>query len=161
MPCSRLTVIHHGARARHVPSIADAERRPDQIAAWVRKVAQVRRQQTAPTVRYRRAMPEPEALMRSWPAPMESLLQSLASNSMSKGESEGTTGLPDVSAMELSLAQEAQLVCNMLDIPVRPGHRVEALHMLFTLFTDFRQNEHFAHHVRADTHLQSDPSDWR
>ena len=87
--------------------------------------------------------------MCSWPAPMESLLQSLASNSMSKGESEGTTGLPDVSAMELSLAQEAQLVCNMLDIPVRPGHRVEALHMLFTLFTDFRQNEHFAHHVRG------------
>ena len=149
---------HHEGRARHVPSISYPERKPDQIAAWVRKVAEVRRGQTAPTVRYRRAMPEPETLMRSMPPSMEVLLQSLASNS--RGKIEGT-GLPDISVMELSLAEEAQVVCNMLDIPVRPGHRVEALHMLFTLFADFRQNEHFAQCVRANRHLQSDPSDWR
>ena len=40
--------------------------------------------------------------------------------------------------MELSLAEETQVVCNMLDIPVRPGHS-QALHMLFTLF-DFRES---------------------
>ena len=55
----------------------------------------------------------------------------------------GGEAIPDLAAMDLSLEEQVRMVCGMLDIPVRPGRKVESLHLLFTLFAAFRDNQHF------------------
>ena len=65
--------------------------------------------------------------MQIWPAPIEELLES--------------NPLPDAD-INLDLASYVRTVCAMLDIPVY-GSLTEALHVLFTLYSDFKANVHF------------------
>jgi intraflagellar transport protein 46 len=47
----------------------------------------------------------------------------------------------------LDLKDYCQLACNFVDIPVHQNNTdrnlIESLHVLFTLFTEFKQNQHF------------------
>ena len=47
----------------------------------------------------------------------------------------------------MDTAQYAKLMAMMLDVPIHksPNNRgiIEALHVIFTLFSEFRENQHF------------------
>ena len=76
-------------------------------------------------------MPDIETLMQIWPAPIEELLE--------------TSALPDAD-INLDLASYVRTVCALLDIPVY-GSLTEALHVLFTLYSDFKANVHFQQQI--------------
>lgn len=48
--------------------------------------------------------------------------------------------------IDLTLADYSRVACNILDIPVHPGlpnTLVESLHVMFTLYSAFKENQHF------------------
>lgn len=48
--------------------------------------------------------------------------------------------------IDLTLADYSRVACNILDIPVHPGLAntlVESLHVMFTLYSAFKENQHF------------------
>ena len=65
--------------------------------------------------------------MQVWPDEMEQALESLP--------------LP-TAEMDLSLVEYAQVICALFDIPVK-GNIVESLHVLFSLYQEFKSNLFF------------------
>jgi intraflagellar transport protein 46 len=117
-----------------VDSIANAARHPAKIREWVANIEKIHKNQSpaAETVAYRRPMPDIEALMQEWPPAVEHALRQAR--------------LPDAS-IDLDLTTFAKVVCNIMDIPVH-GNVVESLHVLFTLYGEFKSNPHFAARMR-------------
>ncbi len=74
-------------------------------------------------------MPDIESLMQAWPKEFESLLRN--------------TNLPNGADLDLTIEQFTRVVCAMLDIPVYDTKLTESLHVLFTLYSEFRNNAHF------------------
>ena len=72
-------------------------------------------------------MPEIDQLMQVWPHEVEEDLRVLTSPS---------------AALETSLDSYTDILCSLLDIPVYKS-RVQALHVMFTLFAAFKNSEHF------------------
>ena len=70
-------------------------------------------------------MPDIESLMQEWPAEFEELLKRV--------------GLPTAD-MSCDLDQYVDMVCATLDIPVYQS-RVQALHVLFTLYSEFKNSQ--------------------
>ena len=77
-------------------------------------------------------MPDFDKLMSEWSPDMEHALRDIPFPG------------PDIDMLS---ADYARLVCAMVDIP---SHKlannksvIESLHLLFTLFSEFRQNQHF------------------
>lgn len=110
-----------------VRSIEQAEKNPSKIEKWIQDINELHRSKPPPQVNYKKNMPEIEALMDVWPEEFEVLL--------------GNTPLPSPD-LDLSLAEYAKTLCTILDIPVYENP-VESLHLMFTLFIDFRNNPHF------------------
>merc|ERR1711865_753323 len=75
-----------------------------------------------------------EPLMQVWPEEFEELLKEIQ--------------LPGVD-MDLSLTEYVKLICTIMDIPVY-GNVVESLHVLFTLFSEFKSNQHFMNMAGAE-----------
>jgi len=72
-------------------------------------------------------MPDIETLMDVWPEEFESLLDSVS--------------LPPPE-LDLSLLEYVKTLCAILDIPVY-DNPIESLHLMFSLFIEFRNNPHF------------------
>ena len=77
--------------------------------------------------------------MQEWPPGFEELLRSVP--------------LPNAD-MNMSLDEFARTACALVDIPVHapvagaalaPGPLIQSLHLLFSLYCEFRDNPHFAH----------------
>eukprot|EP01037_Dinobryon_pediforme_P018003 gene18003-18240_t len=113
-----------------VRSIENADRNPAKIEKWIQDIADLHRSKPPPQVHYKKNMPDIETLMDVWPEEMEALLESL------------TLPPPE---MDLSLAEYVRVLCSILDIPVY-DNPIESLHVMFTLFLDFRSNPHFQAH---------------
>jgi len=123
-----------GAQPMLVRSVEHAEKDPKAITGWINSISDLHRHKPAPSVRYSKPMPDIEALMQIWPAPIEELFEN--------------NPLPDAD-INLDLASYVRLVCAMLDIPVY-GSLTEALHVLFTLYSDFKANVHFQQQLAND-----------
>jgi intraflagellar transport protein 46 len=115
-----------------VDSIEQADKKPKELARWISAVQDLHRSRPAPTVSYSRAMPEFDALMEEWQPEMEQALQQIE--------------FPDAE-IDMHVSDYARLVLGMCDIPVHKTNNnksvVESLHVLFTLFVEFRNNQHF------------------
>ena len=85
-----------------------------------------------PTVVYTKPMPDSDFLMSEWPPEMEAALREMPFPG------------PEI---DMHAGDYARLICTMLDVPVHKLANnksvIESLHALFTLFSDFRQNQHF------------------
>lgn len=85
-----------------------------------------------PSVAYTKAMPDFDTVMDEWPSQMEQAMRNF--------EFPG----PDIA---MSTEEYARLMCAMLNIPVHKTANnkgvIEALHMMFTVFSDFKENPHF------------------
>lgn len=112
-----------------IRSIENAHKNPKEIENWIKRIETLNRGKPAPTVQYQRRMPDIEQLMQVWPAEFEDFLQDNA--------------LPDLSDLEIDLPSYIRLFASLLDVPVH-NQLTESLHVIFTLYSEFKANQHFA-----------------
>ena len=110
-----------------VRSIENADKNPSKIDRWIQDINELHRSKPPPQVNYKKNMPEIETLLEVWPTEFESMLE--------------TVSLPSPD-LDVSLLEYTKTLCALLDIPVYENP-IESLHLMFTLFIDFRNNPHF------------------
>lgn len=110
-----------------VRSIENASKNPHLVEKWMLNISELHRTKPPPQVHYKRNMPDMDLLMEAWPDDFEAAL--------------ATFPLPSPD-LDLSLLEYSKLLCSILDVPVY-DNPIESLHVMFTLFTDFRNNPHF------------------
>merc|ERR1719335_1781462 len=125
-----------------VRSIENAEKCPKEIENWVKRIDDLNRSKPAPTVQYSRKMPDIEQLMQVWPAEFEEFLQS--------------NPLPELSELELELPEYIRIIASILDVPVY-NQITETLHVIFTLYSEFKSNQHFSKALQAESLRAEDP----
>jgi len=125
-----------------VRSIENAEKCPKEIENWVKRIDDLNRSKPAPVVQYSRRMPDIEQLMQVWPAEFEEFLQ--------------TNPLPELSELELDLPEYIKLIASILDVPVY-NQITETLHVIFTLYSEFKSNQHFSKTENVGNMGQNDP----
>lgn len=72
-----------------------------------------------------------DSLMQVWPAEVEDVLNEIK--------------LPSED-LDVSLEEYCRIACNLIDIPVydgNPKNIFESLHVMFTLYSGFKDNPHF------------------
>ncbi|PRP83126.1 hypothetical protein PROFUN_09805 [Planoprotostelium fungivorum] len=111
-----------------VGGIENAEKNVKNIVSWVSKIQDLHRSKPPPNISYTRAMPDIESLMQEWPHEMERILE--------------TIKLPSAS-LDVDLKNFIRIICAVLDIPIYNNNLVEPLHVLFTLYSAFKENQHF------------------
>eukprot|EP00747_Dinoflagellata_sp_TGD_P167873 gnl/TRDRNA2_/TRDRNA2_193131_c0_seq1.p1 gnl/TRDRNA2_/TRDRNA2_193131_c0~~gnl/TRDRNA2_/TRDRNA2_193131_c0_seq1.p1 ORF type:complete len:406 (-),score=93.06 gnl/TRDRNA2_/TRDRNA2_193131_c0_seq1:148-1236(-) len=119
----------HDLQPMEVRSIENVEKNPKEIENWVRRIDELNRTKPAPIVQYSRKMPDIEQLMQVWPAEFE---EYLAANP-----------LPCLTDLDIDLAQYTRIIAALLDVPVH-GQITESLHVIFTLYSEFKLNQHFS-----------------
>merc|ERR1719454_2693665 len=112
-----------------VRSIENAEKCPKEIENWVKRIEELNRGKPAATVMYTRRMPDIEQLMQVWMAEFEEYLQQ--------------NPLPDMADLDLDLKEYIKVIASILDVPVY-GQLTETLHVIFTLYSEFKTNQHFS-----------------
>jgi intraflagellar transport protein 46 len=115
-----------------VDAIENADKKPKEIGRWIAAVQDLHKTRPPPTVNYSKTMPDFDKLMEEWHPDMEEALKQIS--------------FPGAD-IDMHVADYARLVLAMCDIPVHKlGNNksvVESLHVLFTLFVEFRNNQHF------------------
>ncbi|KAJ3295031.1 Intraflagellar transport protein 46 [Borealophlyctis nickersoniae] len=114
---------------------------PRALDTWIKSIRDLHAAKPAPSVHYSKRMPDIEDLMQVWPEEIEQGLKSI--------------GLPSAD-LEMPLSSYATLLAILLDIPVVPEEKrnskgppkpstniVEALHVMFTLYSEFKNSAHF------------------
>eukprot|EP00758_Cryptobia_borreli_P010515 Tbor_TRINITY_DN5575_c1_g2::TRINITY_DN5575_c1_g2_i1::g.13931::m.13931/K19682/IFT46; intraflagellar transport protein 46 len=116
-------------KATFVHSLQNAHQKPEEIDRWVKDIQNIDKKPLT-TVNYSRPMPSIDQLLQEWPQEFEELLTS-------------DIQFPPHN-IDLDIAQYVRLLCAILDIPVYENI-IESLHVMFTLYLEFRQNQHFQH----------------
>jgi len=117
----------------HVKSLPNAASNSKAITQWVSSLTELHRGKPPAVVTYAKNMPDIESLMQLWPAEFEETLN--------------TVQLPSAD-LDVDLNTYARWICTLMDIPVYDS-TVESLHVLFTLFSEFKTNQHFANQEEA------------
>lgn len=129
-----------------IKSIEEAEKHPKKIQNWIEQISNLHKEEIHNYVSYSKPMPNIESLMQIWPENFEEILRELQ--------------LPD-ETINLSLQSYAGLVCNILDIPIHKINSnksiIEALHVFFSLYSEFKENQHFQlqNNKKADENIQT------
>ena len=115
-----------------VEAIEHADKKGKDIQRWVTNVENLHKTRPPPTVNYTKQMPDIDSLMQEWSPEMEQTLKEIPFPG------------PEI---EMNPGDYARLICNMCDVPCQKlaNNRsvIESLHILFTLFSEFRSNQHF------------------
>ena len=105
---------------------------PKLIENWIKNVGDLNTSRLPASINYSKPMPDFDKLMEEWPPVIE---QTLRDNKFPGPE------------LDVSAADYVRLIAWMLDVPVHQTKTnkglVEAMHVIFTLFSDFKQNQHF------------------
>lgn len=126
----RATNVHAATGVSVVDSFEDAANRPEVIDRWIADLKKVHYKKALPTVNYQKPMPDIENLMQVWPQSFEDVLNSDIS-------------FPPPN-IDLDIDQYVRTLCAVLDIPTYQS-LIDPLHVMFTLYQDFRVNQHFQH----------------
>ncbi|CAG9531373.1 unnamed protein product, partial [Cercopithifilaria johnstoni] len=110
-----------------VKKLERADENIEEIEHWISSIKEIHRTKPPDVVIYGKPMPNIEHLMQEWPIEVENLL---------KNEQ-----LP-TAALDISLEEYVDICLALLDIPVQKS-RIQSLHVLFTLFAEFRNSQHF------------------
>jgi intraflagellar transport protein 46 len=115
-----------------VHCIENAEKNTKGIENWIKNAGELHSSKAPATVNYAKSMPDFDKLMEIWPPSMEQAFREIQFPG------------PEI---ELPIEDYSRLICTMLDIPVHnlPDNKgvIEALHVVFTLFSEFKANQHF------------------
>uniref|UniRef100_A0A4W3JE55 Intraflagellar transport protein 46 homolog n=1 Tax=Callorhinchus milii TaxID=7868 RepID=A0A4W3JE55_CALMI len=117
----------HSITQLKVKSVENAEKNPKAIDNWMESISELHRSKPHANIHYTRPMTDIETLMQEWPAEFEELL--------------GKVSLP-TAEINCDLAQYIDMICAILDIPVYKD-RIQSLHVLFTLYSEFKNSQHF------------------
>ena len=115
------------AKAVVVKTLEEADKNPKSIDKWIKDISELHRSKPPPTVHYSKAMPDIDSLMQELPTEVEDLLRDAA--------------IPTAD-LDCSLKEYVDIICALLDIPVHKS-RIQSLHVLFTLYSAFKQSQHF------------------
>ncbi|XP_062499319.1 intraflagellar transport protein 46 homolog [Corticium candelabrum] len=115
-------------KAMTVHNVADVQKNPKALDNWIQSMNELHRQKPPQNVHYQWDMPSVDALMQTWPPEFEELLQS--------------TSLPSAE-LDCELKDFVDIVCGLLDIPVHSKNRLHSLHLLFSLYSEFKNSQHF------------------
>ena len=111
----------------YIGYIEDPEKNPKSLTSFLESYDDISRNRAAPNMVYSYKMPDMEELMEFWPEELEKAFDSLP--------------LPNAD-LDLSTEEYIKVICAMLDIPVK-GNIVESLHVLFSLYQQFKGNAFF------------------
>lgn len=128
-------------------------RDPKALNAWLKNIKDLHSKKPPASVHYTRRMPDIEDLMQVWPEPVEEALKTVRILWKALNQ-QIQLPTPDI---DLPLADYAQIIALLLDIPVSPpqekidnhgrklvsGNVIEGLHVLFTLYSEFKNSAHF------------------
>jgi len=107
---------------------ADHNARAHQIEQWIQSVRELRRTKPPDHVHYSHQMPDVEALMQEWPHSVEQLFR-------------GMKHLLNEN-LDLELEDLVDVCLAIVNIPLHKN-RTESLHLLFSLFSEFNNSQHF------------------
>ncbi|CAH8479021.1 unnamed protein product [Schistosoma rodhaini] len=110
-----------------VKSLENAEKQTKVIENWIKSITDLYRAKPAPTVHYTRNMPEISELMAVWPTSFEDTINNMQLS---------------LSQLDCSLKDYVDIICALLDIPVY-NNRIHSLHLLFSLYLEFKNSQHF------------------
>ena len=111
-----------------IKKIESGEKNSKAIDKWIKDISDLHRSKPPPTVHYNKPMPDLDQLMQEWPPEFENMFKSMG-------------GIPDAS-LHCDLRTYVDILCTLLDIPVYKS-RIQSLHVLFSLFSVFKQSQHF------------------
>ena len=111
-----------------VRSIEDASKNTTSVDRWIQSINDLHGSKPPPQVIYKNNYPDIETLMQQWPESFEQALEKIQLPS------------PD---LDLSLPEYAKMLCSILDIPTYDNAPIEPLHVMFSLYLDFKNNPHF------------------
>ncbi|XP_003387568.1 PREDICTED: intraflagellar transport protein 46 homolog [Amphimedon queenslandica] len=114
-----------------VHNIKNPEAESKTLDSWIENIKELHRQKPATNVHYTRNMPDIETLMQEWPSDFVESLKEV--------------GLPNAE-LDCNLEEFVDIMCGLLDIPVR-GNRIHSLHVLFSLFMEFKNSQHFTNYI--------------
>ncbi|KAI6648460.1 Intraflagellar transport protein 46-like [Oopsacas minuta] len=114
-------------RTLSVKTLSDVQNNPKGIDSWIDSISELHRNKPAQVVHMNKPMPDMESLMQTWPREFEQIVRNIK--------------LPS-SELDCDLEQYVDIVCALLDIPVQQN-RIHALHILFSLFLEFKASQHF------------------
>ena len=127
-----------------VKTVPDADKNPKALQSWIDKITELRKTKTSSSVSYSKKMPDFESLMQVWPDKMEAAFKDIP--------------FPD-EKINMPIENYASIVCNLLDVPVHTldtnRSLIEALHVVFTLYSEFRANQHFQRNGGKEDNVQS------
>ena len=125
-----------------VDSIENADKKPKEISRWINSVSDLHKSRPAPTVNYTKQMPDFDALMAEFNPEVEQALKDI------------TFPGPEI---DMHPHDYARCIMTMLDIPTHKQANnkslIESLHVMFTLFSEFRQNQHFKNQENAGDNI--------
>jgi len=116
-----------------VRTIEAAEKNPKAIRSWITSISELHSKKPPTEVTYSRPMPDIESLMQVWPPQFEDELSRCQ--------------LPPKD-LDVSLEDYVRIVCAIFDIPVY-NNLTESLHVFFTLYSEFKNNDHFRNEMDA------------
>lgn len=114
-------------KAIAVKSVENVPQNIKVIDSWISSITTLHRDKPPQTVNYTKELPNLEALMQEWPSDFEELLR--------EAQLPGAT-------LDVPLSDYASVVCALLDIPVHKS-KIESLHLLFSLYLEFKNSQHF------------------
>jgi len=111
-----------------VKSIENAEKNIKEVNNWIKNVSELHKGRPPTTVNYTKQMPDFDLLMEEWPPAMERALKEIPFPT------------PDIA---MSTLDYASIMLAILGIPrhkSNPKSTIEALHVMLTLYSDFKEN---------------------
>lgn len=124
-----------------VRTVENAEKNGKAIKAWIRSIDELHSKKPPTEVTYSKPMPDIESLMQVWPPQFEDELSRCQ--------------LPP-KELDVSLEDYVRIVCALFDIPVY-SNLTESLHVLFTLYSEFKNNDHFRNEMDAANAMPLSP----
>lgn len=124
-----------------VRQVENAEANHKEVNSWINNVTELHKGRPPATVVYTKQMPDFDSLMEEWPPSMEHALRQF--------DFPG----PDIA---MSTADYARVIMAMLGIPMHKNQNdkavIEGLHVMFSLYSEFRDNEHFKQLEKQGAH---------
>ena len=111
----------------YIGYIEDLDNNQKALDTFLENYEEMIRDRPAPSIVYSYKMPDLNDLLLEWPPELDKALESIP--------------LPTAD-MDLTIEEYAKIICAFLDIPVK-GNVIESLHVFFTLFMTFEENQHF------------------
>lgn len=115
-----------------IKTLEQAEKNPNKIQNWIEQISNLHKEKMSSSVSYTKTMPDIEELMQVFPDKMVNTFREVA--------------FPDEN-LNMPAENYAKIICNLMDIPIYTSNStkaiIEALHILFTLYSEFKENVNF------------------